>query len=134
MNAGAQSKPQESLAQASDLELRIHKLEAEVGGLREDIAGAIAAQEQLHGQLSLAVEKLSELLRQRTLPYTPPGPAARPPEPERNFGLQLGRLESRMRSVEQRLERLTGQVAGILESRIWKTLVKGSGYLLKLVR
>jgi hypothetical protein len=133
MNAGAQSKPQETLAQASDLELRIHKLEAEVGGLREDIAGAIAAQEQLHGQLSLAVEKLSELLRQRTLPYTPAGPA-RPPEPERNFGLQLGRLESRMRSVEQRLERLTGQVAGILESRIWKTLVKGSGFLLKLVR
>jgi hypothetical protein len=25
-------------------------------------------------------------------------------------------------------------VAGILESRIWKTLVKGSGFLLKLVR
>jgi len=134
MNAGAQSQPQETLAQESTLELRIHKLEAEVGGLREDIAGAIAAQEELHGQLSLAVEKLSELLRQRTLlPNTPTNPA-RQPEPERNYGLQLGRLESRMRGVEQRLERVTGQVAGILESRIWKTLVKGSGFLLKLVR
>jgi|HubBroStandDraft_6_1064221.scaffolds.fasta_scaffold555445_1 hypothetical protein len=138
MNVGAQSQPQETLAQEplaqkSTLELRIQKLEAEVGGLRQDIAGAIAAQEQLHGQLSIAIEKLSELLRQRTLPNAPASPA-RPPEPERNYGLQLGRLESRMRGVEQRLERVTGQVAGILESRIWKTLVKGSGFLLKLVR
>jgi hypothetical protein len=132
MNAGAQSQPQEAPTQESALELRIHKLEAEVGGLRQDIAGAIAAQDQLHGQLSLAVEKLSELLRQRTL--LPNTPTARQPEPERNYGLQLGRLESRMRGVEQRLERVTGQVAGILESRIWKTLVKGSGFLLKIVR
>jgi hypothetical protein len=125
MNAGAQSK--------ADLELRIDKLEAEVGGLRQDIAGAIEAQERLHGQLSVAVEKLSELLRQRALPTAPSGPA-RPPEPDRNFGLQLGRLESRMRSAEQRLERVTGQVAGILESRIWRTLVRGSSFLLKFVR
>ena len=101
--------------------------------MRQDIASAITAQEQLHGQLSLAVEKLSELLRQRTLPNTAPG-SARPSDPERNFGLQLGRLESRMRGAEQRLERVTGQVTGILESRIWKTLVRGSGFLLKLVR
>jgi hypothetical protein len=81
----------------------------------------------------VAVEKLSELLRQGTLPNLPAGPV-RAPETDRNFGLQLGRLESRMRSVEQRLERVTGNVTGILESRIWKTLVKGSGFLLKFVR
>jgi hypothetical protein len=133
MDAGAQSQPPEPLAHESDLELRIQKLEAEVGGLREDIVGAIAAQDQLHGQLTLAVEKLSELLRQRARPNPAEGPA-RQLDPDRNLGLQLGRLESRMRSVEQRLERVTGQVAGILESRIWKTLVKSSGYLLKLVR
>ena len=63
MNAGAQSKPPQTFAPESDLELRIQRLEAEVGGLRQDIAAAIEAQEQLHGQLSLAVEKLSELLR-----------------------------------------------------------------------
>jgi len=133
MNAGAQSTSQQTLIQPLDIELRISKLEAELGGLRQDIADAIAAQDQLHGQLSLAVEKLSELLRQRALPSAPAN-AVRPAEPDRNFGLQLGRLESRMRSVEQRLERVTGQVAGILESRIWRTLVKGSGYLLKIVR
>ena len=133
MNAGAQSKPQEAQAQPmSDVELRLQKLEAEVGSLRGDIASAIAAQEQLHGQLSLAVEKLSELLRQRSL-GTPAAPT-RPPEPDRHFGLQVGRLESRVRNLEQRLERVTGQVTGILESRIWKTLVRGSGFLLKFVR
>ena len=133
MNAGAQSKPPQTFASESDLELRIQRLEAEVGGLRQDISAAIEAQEQLHGQLSLAVEKLSEMLRQRTLPNLPAGPA-RPTETDRNVGLQLGRLESRMRSAEQRLERVTGNVTGILESRIWKTLVKGSGFLLKFVR
>ena len=131
MNAGAQSKPQEPAAQGSDLELRVRQLEVEIGGLRQDLASALAAQEQLHDQLSVAVEKLSELVRQRA---GAPANSARPPEPERHFGLQLGRLESRMRSVEQRLERVTGQVAGILESRIWRTLVKGSGFLLKFVR
>jgi len=133
MNAGAQSRPEGTLAQESDLELRVQRLEAEIGGLRQDIASAITAQEQLHGQLSLAVEKLSELLRQRALPNTPASPG-RPPEPDRNLGLQLGRLESRMRSVEQRLERVTGQLAGILESRIWRTLVKGGGFFLRFVR
>jgi hypothetical protein len=133
MNAGAQSKPPQTVAPESGLEHRIQRLEAEVGGLRQDIAGAIEAQEQLHGQLTLAVEKLSELLRQRAVPSPAAGPE-RPAEPTRNFGLQLGRLESRVRSTEQRLERVTGQVAGILESRIWKTLVKGSGFLLKFVR
>lgn len=133
MNAGAQSTPPQTFARESDLELRIQRLEAEVDGLRQDIAAAIQAQEQLHGQLSLAVQRLSELLGQRALPTLPAGPA-RPPETDRNVGLQLGRLESRMRSVEQRLERVTGNVTGILESRIWKTLVKGSGFLLKFVR
>ena len=133
MNAGAQGKPLQTVMQEPDMDVRMHKLEAEVGALRQDIHDAIAAQDQLHGQLKTAVEKLSELLRQRALPAASAGPT-RPPEPDRNFGLQLGRLESRMRSVEQRLERVTGQVVSILDSRIWRTLVKGSSFLLKIVR
>ena len=39
MNAGAQSQPQETLAQASDLELRIHKLEAEVARIQQANGG-----------------------------------------------------------------------------------------------
>ena len=132
MESGAQTKSRESVTQESGLDARIAMLEAEVTGLRQDISSALAAQEQLHDRLTVAVEKLSELVRERRL-GSPPN-SNRPPDPDRHLGLQLGRLESRMRNVEQRLERVTGQVTAILESRIWRTLVKGSGFLLKFVR
>ena len=99
-----------------------HRLQQEVSKLREDIATAIAAQEQLHAQLTAAIEKLSQL------------PGQRPATSEKNQAIQIGRLESRMRSVEQRVERVNGQVSGILESRIWKTLVKGGSFFLRFVR
>jgi hypothetical protein len=98
------------------------QLEAEVSKLRQDIASAIAAQEQLHAQLTAAIEKLSLVAAQR------------PATSDKNQAIQIGRLESRVRSVEQRLERVNGQVAGILESRIWKTLVKGGSFFLRFVR
>src|SRR5260370_36812283 len=92
---------------------RMGEVEAEGSKLRQDIASAIAAQEQLHAQLSAAIEKLSQI------------PAQRPATSDKNHAIQIGRLESRMRSVEQRVERVNGQVAGILESRIRTTLVNG---------
>ena len=98
------------------------QLEAEVAKLRQEITAAIAAQEQLHAQLTAAIEKLSQL------------PAQRPAISDKNQAIQIGRLESRMRSVEQRVERVNGQVAGILESRIWKTLVKSGSLFLRFVR
>jgi predicted RNase H-like nuclease (RuvC/YqgF family) len=98
------------------------KLQQEVSKLRQDIAEAIAAQEQLHAQLSAAIEKLSQL------------PTQRPATADKNQAIQIGRLESRMRSVEQRVERVNGQVTGILESRIWKTLVKGGSFFLRFIR
>jgi len=98
------------------------RLQQEVAKLRQDIADAMAAQEQLHAQLTAAIEKLSQL------------PAQRPATADKNQSIQIGRLESRMRSVEQRVERVNGQVAGILESRIWKTLVKGGSFFLRFVR
>jgi uncharacterized membrane protein YccC len=103
-------------------DVRLQQVESEVANLRKDIAAAIAAQEQLHAHLTAAIEKLSQLTVQR--------PAAS----DKNQAIQIGRLESRMRSVEQRLERVNGQVAGILESRIWKTLVKGGSVFLRFVR
>lgn len=133
MNAGTEREAQAAVTNDSDLEARIARLEAELAGLRQDLGSALAAQEQLHDRLSAAVEKLAELLRQRNLAGASSNPT-RPAEPERHFGLQLGRLESRMRNVEQRLERVGGQVTSILESRIWKTLVKGSGFLLKFLK
>jgi len=98
------------------------RLQQEVAKLRQDIAEAISAQEQLHAQLTVAIEKLSQL------------PAQRSATTDKNQSIQIGRLESRMRSVEQRVERVNGQVTGILESRIWKTLVKGGSFFLRFVR
>src|ERR1700730_18846218 len=106
----------------SSADIRLQQIEAEVSDLRQDIVEAIAAQEQLHAQLTAAIEKLSQL------------PAQRPATSDKNQAIQIGRLESRMRSVEQRVERVNGQVAGILESRIWKTLVKGCSFFLRFVR
>lgn len=103
-------------------DVRMQRIEAEVSNLRQDIARAIAAQEQLHAQLTVAIERISGL------------PAQRPATSEKNQAIQIGRLESRMRSVEQRVERVNGQVVGILESRIWKTLVKGASFFLRFVR
>ncbi len=101
---------------------RLRQVEAEVSKLRQDIAVAIAAQEQLHAQLTVAIEKLSQIPAQRTVTS------------DKNQAIQIGRLESRMRSVEKRVERVNGQVAGILESRIWKTLVKGGSFFLRFIR
>jgi hypothetical protein len=101
---------------------RLSQLETEICKLRQDIAEAIAAQDQLHAQLTLAIEKLTQM------------PAQRTGTSDKNQAIQIGRLESRMRSVEQRVERVNGQVAGILESRIWKTLVKGGSFFLRFIR
>src|SRR5260370_17137357 len=91
---------------------RLRQVEAEVSNLRQDIAAAIAAQEQLHGQLTAAIEKLSQMPAQRTVTS------------DKNQAIQIGRLESRMRSVEQRVERVNGQLPGILDTQIWKTPLK----------
>ncbi len=134
MNAGAKLTSGETATQETDFDSRIRELEAEVASLRDDIAQAVAAQDRLHSQLSVAVEKLTELLRQRNL-ASPATLQSRPQtDLEKNQAIHISRLETRMRLVENRLERVTGQVASILESRIWKTLVKGGSYLLRLVR
>jgi type II secretory pathway component PulJ len=134
MNAGAKLSSRETATPESDSDHRIRELEAEVAALRRDIAEAVAAQDRLHAQLSSAVDKLSELLRQRNLAGAV-APQTRPnAELDKNQAIHISRLETRMRLVENRLERVTGQVTSILESRIWKTLVKGGGALLRLVR
>jgi len=134
MSARAQSSPPAAPLE-SNADARIQKLEAEVAALRQDIAAAIAAQEQLNAQLRPAVEKLTELLRQKNTQPVPVATVTRVVDDSgKNLGQQVGRLESRIRSVEQRVERLAGQVTGILESRIWKTLVKGGSFFLKFGR
>lgn len=133
MSARAQAVPP-ATPPDPEMESRIGRMEAEIASLRQDIAAAIAAQDQLTAQLRPAVEKLTELLRQRSSPVVAATPRRAPDDPSQNHGQQIGRLESRVRAIEQRLERLAGQVTGILESRIWKTLVRGGSFFLKFKR
>lgn len=118
----------------SDTDLRIRGLEAEIASLKGDLAAAIAAQEQLNAQLRAALEKLSELSRQRDAANAARDSKRPAAEPDKNSGLQMTRLEGRVRSLESRIEKVGGQVTGILESRIWKTLVKGGSFFLKFGR
>ena len=114
--------------------MRLRKLENEVQAIRGDIAAAIAAQEQLNAQLRPVLDKVADLLRQRNTAPASASPVKTPEHPIRIYGQQISRIESRLRGIEQRLERVSGQVAGILDSRIWKTLVRGASLMLKIRR
>ncbi len=107
-------------------EERLRRLEETVAQVRGDLLKAIDAQERLHEQLRLAVDELSKIRSGSTVRQE-----FREPE---GTSLALLRIESRMRGIEQRLEQVAEQLTGILESRIWRTLVKGGGFLMRFTR
>jgi DNA repair exonuclease SbcCD ATPase subunit len=93
---------------------------ASVDEMREQLREAIRAQERLQDQLRAAVSEFSQAIaQQQRSAAVSPG--------DREFQ----RLESRLRGVEQRLNRTSEQVQAILQSRIWRTLVKVGGVLLR---
>ena len=93
---------------------------AGVDEMREQLREAIRAQERLQDQLRAAVSEFSQAIaQQQRSAAVSPG--------DREFQ----RLESRLRGVEQRLNRTSEQVQAILQSRIWRTLVKVGGVLLR---
>ena len=88
--------------------------------MQADLLAAIRSLEHQQDQLRVMLEELSMTVRGRDR------------SPDRAPDQQLARLESRMRGIEQRTDQTAGQVTGILESRIWRTLVKGAALLLRL--
>lgn len=104
-------------------ELRLQELEETVASFRSDLRRAIQAQEELQAQLKLAVEELSNVRRNGNA-------KARAFE----TATQIQRIESRLRGFEQRLDRIATQVTGILQSRIWRTLMKGGGILMRFTK
>jgi ATP phosphoribosyltransferase len=103
------------------LQTRSGQSEEVLAQMRDDLRDAIRAQEQLQVQLREAVEELSEALTHQRRPT-----ALERTDPQ----LQL--LEARIRGVEQRVDRTAEQLKGILQSRIWRTLVGAGGFLLRL--
>lgn len=103
------------------LQTRSGQSEEVLAQMRDDLCEAIRAQEQLQVQLRAAVRELSEALRHQHRPATLERPDA-----------QLQLLEARIRGVEQRVDRTAEELKGILQSRIWRTLVRTGGFLLRL--
>jgi hypothetical protein len=91
--------------------------------MREQLSDAIRAQERLQDQLRAAVSEFSQgIAQQQRSAAVSPG--------DREFQ----RLESRVRGLEQRLNRTSEQLQAILQSRIWRTMVKVGGVLLRFQR
>jgi predicted RNase H-like nuclease (RuvC/YqgF family) len=89
--------------------------------MRRQLHEAIRAQERLQDELRAAVSDLSQAFAQQQRSTAAAGG-------DREFR----RLESRVRGLEQRLNRTSEQVQAILQSRIWRTMVKVGGVLLRL--
>ncbi|MGH9665005.1 MAG: hypothetical protein ACRD9L_11330 [Bryobacteraceae bacterium] len=107
-----------------ELEARLERLEAHVAEIHANLQIAITAQERLHEQLLAALEELSEALRRRN------GPS----RTVEHGDPQIQKLEAHLRGIEQRVDRASGQVTSVLESRIWRTLVRGSSILTQFLR
>jgi hypothetical protein len=100
--------------------------EADALQTRADLLAALHEQEHLQDQLRIILEELATRLRAREL-----GPGGAPINPPDR---QIARIEARIRGIEQRTDQMAGQLTGILESRIWRTLVRGGGFLLRFFR
>jgi hypothetical protein len=100
--------------------------QADTAQIQVDLLAALREQEQLQDQLRVMLQELSTRLRARDV--GPPGTPINPPD------RQIARLEARIRGIEQRTDQMAGQLTGILESRIWRTLVRGGGFLLRFFR
>jgi hypothetical protein len=94
------------------------QLEQMLARTHGDLADAIRAQQELQVQLRAAIDALSQ--------------AARHPKSNGDSETNVQRLESRVRGIEQRLEKTSEQLQGVLQSRIWQTLVKAGSFLLRL--
>ena len=106
-------------SQDTDSQRRPGQPQADGSQMQADLLAAIHSLEQQQDQLRVMLEDLSATLRARDL------------SPDRAADRQIARLETRMRGIEQRTDHIAGQLTGILESRIWRTLVKAAALLLR---
>ena len=94
--------------------------------LQADLLAALREQEHLQDQLRIMLEEVS--IRLRATDLDPRGSQTNRPDP------QIARIEARIRGIEQRTDQMAGQLTGILESRIWRTLVSAGGFFLRFFR
>ena len=120
---------------------RLQSLDNELEAARDEVARAAALEEEVRHELEAANRELEQLLGVRTalVPNSPGASSAVSGELLENVasalrahGAAMKALEFRIGSMEQRNAQLAGSVSGILESKIWRTLVRGGGFLQRL--
>lgn len=106
--------------------------------LEQEAAAAAELQEKVHAELELASREIEQLAGVRVPPA-----ADAPPNDELLEGIatqvrsqttSLKAMEYRLGSMEQQNAHLATNLAGVTDSKIWRTLVRGGGLLQKLFR
>jgi SAM-dependent methyltransferase len=116
---------------------RIGELERELSSARAQVQLLESAQEEIHTNLEAANRQLAALIGTRSgrTASPEPGTAAALEDLTDLIKAQASivrSLEFRVSGVEQRSAQMVQAVTGILDSRIWRTLVKGGGLIQKL--
>lgn len=108
--------------------------------LEQEIAETEEMQEKLRTELEFATHELEQLMGIR-LPAPTAGPVEQPSglledlaSAIRSQSIALKAMDFRLGSIEQQNAHLASGLAGITESKIWRTLVRGGGALQKLFR
>jgi len=106
--------------------------------LEQEMAAAAELQEKLRAELELATNEIEQLAGLRIAAPVPETPSSELLDSiagqVRSLGVSLKALEYRLGSIEQQNAHLATELSNILDSKIWRTLVRGGGALQKLFR
>ena len=113
------------------------QLERELSSARAQVQLLESAQEEIHSNLEAANRQLAALIETRSGRNASPEPGTAAAIEDvtdliRAQAAIVRSLEFRVSGVEQRSAQMVQAVTGILDSRIWRTLVKGGGLIQKL--
>lgn len=106
----------------------------ELSSARAQVQSLESAQEEIHANLEAANRQLAALLDNRSGRAVVREPASLDQVTDllKAQAAMVKSLEFRVAGVEQRSAHIAQSVTGILESRIWRTMVKGGGLIQKL--
>lgn len=126
--------------QLSDQVLRLYSRfvwqRHELSSARAQVQLLESAQEEIHSNLEAANRQLAGLIDTRSGRVASPEPATLDYVTDliKAQAAIVKSLEFRVGGVEQRSAQIAQTVTGILESRIWRTMVKGGGLIQRLFK
>jgi hypothetical protein len=133
----------EKLARPSE-ETLIAPYQERIRALEAEITATAELQDKIRSELELATHEIEQLAGTGGLGPVPSAPAAGTPHSEelleligaslRSQNTSLKAMEFRLGAMEQQNAHLAAGLNSILDSKIWRTLVRGGGALQKLLR